>query len=304
MNRVELNRVLFPYWGDTAVPLFFVIQAFHYYKKDTGIRMPSIPKLLKRILWPFIITICLMFLMQFFIYYDITNGSFSPILYWDKRGPGSYYIPIYLEFAFIIPLFAPLFKRLSIKWTFLIFVILSQLLEFIACISRCPDSIYRVIFFRYTFVIFIGYLLATKGLVINKLSIAAGVIGIFALYLFNYTEIDLEPLFYTSLSNWKYCHWICYLYISYIFLWIIKQSYSYLIPHKGIATYIEEVGKYSYEIYLFQIFYYTIIGPYIDTALSLWGNGIIQRILYIIISTVICVVPVVYIKKKRFFKYN
>ena len=33
INRSELGYILFPYWGDTAVPIFLIIQAFHYYKK-------------------------------------------------------------------------------------------------------------------------------------------------------------------------------------------------------------------------------------------------------------------------------
>ena len=129
ISRDELGYMLFPYWGDTAVPIFLLIQVFHYYKKEINVRMPSAIKLWKRILRPFIIMIALMFLVQFFIYYNVTNGSFSPSLYWDKRGPGSYYIFIYLEFALIIPLFAPLFKKLSINWLFIIFILLSQLAE-------------------------------------------------------------------------------------------------------------------------------------------------------------------------------
>lgn len=125
ISREELGYMLFPYWGDTAVPIFLIIQAFHYYKKGVDLRMPNILKLWKRILWPFIIMVVIMFLIQYFIYYDNTDGTFSPALYWDKRGPGSYYIFIYLELAFVIPLFAPLFKRLSIKWLLVVFIFLS-----------------------------------------------------------------------------------------------------------------------------------------------------------------------------------
>ena len=92
ISRDELGLMLFPYWGDTAVPIFLIIQVFHYYKKGDDLRMPSLLKLWNRILFPFFIMVALMFLVQFFIYYQTTNGVFSPALYWDKRGPGSYYI--------------------------------------------------------------------------------------------------------------------------------------------------------------------------------------------------------------------
>jgi len=298
INRSELGYILFPYWGDTAVPIFLIIQAFHYYKKGIDLRMPSPITLWKRILRPFIVMIALTFLAQFFIYYDITDGVFSPTLYWDKRGYGSYYIFMYLEFAFLIPIFALLFKSLSVKWTFLFFVVLSQLLEYISCTTHCPDYIYRILFFRYTFLIFIGYLLATKRLVLNKFTLCWSIIGIISLYLFNYTSIDLEPLFYTSLSNWKYCHWICYLYIAYIFLWFLKYSYTNF-NLKVIRKYLVLIGINSYEIYLFQMFYYATIGLYVKDMDIVSQNEIypINLILYVVITTIICVVPVILLKK-------
>lgn len=299
IGREELGYMLFPYWGDTAVPIFLLIQVFHYYKKDVSLRMPSVIKLWKRILWPFIIMIALMFLVQFFIYYDATEGTFSPSFYWARRGPGSYYIFIYLELAFVIPLFAPLFRKLPVKLLFVIFVVLSQLVELICSITQCPDNIYRITFFRYIFLIFIGYLLATKGLELNKLTTLGGIISMVFLYLFAYAGINMEPLFCTHLSLWPLCHWVCYLYIAYFFLPFLKYTYTKLRRYSSITTYIEKIGKYSYEIYLFQIFYYATLSIYVGKILSFIENYPIQRILYILFSTAICVIPVVYLKSKR-----
>ena len=190
MNRGELSNILFPYWGDTAVPIFIIIQVFHYYKKGVSVRMPSVPKLWKRIMKPYIMMVALMFIVQFFMYYDMTDGTFSPTLYWEKRGPGSYYIFIYIEMAFVIPLFAPLFRKFSTKWLLVIFLILSQVVEIACSLTHCPDNIYRIVFFRYIFLIFIGYLLATKGLELNKLTITAGIFSMLFLYLFAYKKND------------------------------------------------------------------------------------------------------------------
>ena len=303
MFRYELRPILFPYWGDTAVPIFIIIQAFHYYKKSLDVRMPNLLKLWKKIILPFIITLTLMFLAQYFLYYDKTDGIFSPNLYWDKRGPGSYYIFIYLELAFAIPFFAPIIKKLSTKWILVFFIILSQLIEIVASITHCPDIIYRNLFIRYTFLIYLGYLIATKGLILNKLTLGCGFIGIVSLYIFNYTDIDLEPFFYTSLYNWKYCHWVCYLYIAYLFIWFLKKSYLYITPYKLIQKGIVLIGKYSYYIYLFQIIYYATICYYVSSTLSSFiENHFIERLAYIIISTIICIVPVVYFK--RVYQYT
>ena len=298
ISRKELGYMLFPYWGDTAVPIFLLIQVFHYYKKGINVRMPSAIKLWKRILRPFIIMIALMFLAQFFIYYDMTNGSFSPSLYWDKRGPGSYYIFIYLELAFVIPLFAPLMRRLSVKWLFVVFVILSQIVEIVCSITHCPDHIYRIVFSRYIFLIFIGFFLATQGLEINKHSILGGIISMFFIYLFCYTDLDMEPLFCTSLSLWPLCHWVCYIYIAYFFLTFLKYTYNRLSVYNNFLAYIMIIGKFSFEIYLFQIFYYATISIFVNKTLSFLDCYPLQRILYIIISTIVCLLPVGILKPK------
>lgn len=299
MNRGELSNILFPYWGDTAVPIFIIIQVFHYYKKGVSVRMPSIPKLWKRILQPYIIMVALMFIAQFFMYYDMTDGTFSPTLYWGKRGPGSYYIFIYLEMAFVIPLFAPLLRRLSTKWLLIIFLILSQFVEIVCSLTHCPDNIYRIIFPRYIFLIFIGYLLATKGLRLNKLTITVGIFSMLFIYLFAYSRCNMEPVFCTSLVLWPLCHWVCYIYIAYFFLTFLKYTYTKLIKCNGLMSCIREIGKSSYEIYLFQIFYYATISIYVENALSTIGSHPLQRILYIVLSTIICTLPTIYLFIRR-----
>ena len=300
MNRGELSNILFPYWGDTAVPIFIIIQVFHYYKKGVSVRMPSISKLWKRIMKPYIMMVSLMFIVQFFIYYDMTDGTFSPTLYWEKRGPGSYYIFIYVEMAFVIPLFAPLYRKFSTKWLLVIFLILSQLVEIVCSLTHCPDNIYRITFFRYIFLIFIGYLLATKGLKLNKLTIIASIFSMSFLYLFAYKEIDMEPLFCTHLSLWPLCHWVCYIYIAFFFLAFLKYTYSKLSTcYNCFMICIMRIGKCSYEIYLFQIFYYATTSTYVNGALSITESHPLQRILYIVISTTICILPTIYSSRKN-----
>lgn len=302
MYREELSSILFPYWGDTAVPIFLLIQVFHYYKRGNDIRMPKLKKLWRRIIMPYILLVAITFALDYLVYFDNTNGRFNISLYWNKRGPGSYYIFIYLQFAFLLPLLAPLFRKISTKWLPILFLIASQLIEIISSLTQCPDSIYRITFFRYTFLIFLGYLLATKGLVVNKLTIILTIISILFIYVFNYTTFDLQPWFCTNLSFWPLCHWICYIYISYFFLWLLKFLHSKTKqPHK-ITNFIEEMGQYSYEIYLFQIFYYSIPKIYILQFISIFGHPIVERLLYIMLSPLIClsIIPVIkLIKNKR-----
>lgn len=299
MYREELSISLFPFWGDTAVPIFLLIQVFHYYKNASVTRLPSIRKLWKRILLPYIIMITISLFTNFFFYYNITKGNFDINLYWDKRGPGSYYIFVYLQFAFILPLLAPLFKRVSIRNLLILFLFISQAFEFISCWSQCPDNIYRITFFRYTFLFFLGYILATKGLHLNTITNAYSLIGIVFIYLFSYTKINFEPWFSTHLDLWPLCHWICYGYVVYFFLGFLKTIHSKFKQTNRVIKTIELFGKSSYEIYLFQIFYFSIPALIISQLITHINNYPTERFLYILISLSICVSATIIKYKKQ-----
>lgn len=297
--REELSMILFPFWGDTAVPIFLIIQVFHCYKKEQVSHTPSFSKLWKRILMPYLILLAVTFFLDYFIYYNETNGAFDLRLYWNKRGPGSYYIFIYLQFAFILPIIEPLFRRFSLELLLILFIIASQVVEFICSITDCPDNIYRLTLFRYIFLIFLGYVLAQKGLTTNIRMVPIIIISMFFIYLFSYTKTDLRPVFCTNLDFWPLCHWICYIYIAYLMIWLLKTSYlklSKISMASSLVRIILQTGKYSYEIYLFQIFYYSIISIYVSKVTTTIGIHLFERALYIIISTVLCTLPVIIYK--------
>lgn len=298
--REELSMILFPFWGDTAVPIFLIIQVFHCYKKEQVSHLPSISKLWKRILMPYLILLVVTFFLDYFIYFNETNGTFDLRFYWDKRGPGSYYIFIYLQFAFILPVIEPLFRKFSQKSLLVLFIIASQVVEFICSITDFPDNIYRLTFFRYIFLIFLGYVLAKKGLTINIRMVPIIIISMVFLYLFSYTKTDLRPVFCTNLGFWPLCHWICYFYIAYLVIFFLKTSYIKLSQNSAanhLVRIIQQMGKYSYEIYLFQIFYYSIISIFVSKATATICNYSVERVFYIIISTILCTLPVIIYKR-------
>ena len=74
MTREELSLILFPFWGDTAVPIFLIIQAFHCYKKNSDARIPNIKKLWFRILKPYLILLGCTFILDYFIYFQDNAG--------------------------------------------------------------------------------------------------------------------------------------------------------------------------------------------------------------------------------------
>ena len=88
-----LQEIGYPVWGGVQVPLFFLIQAYHFYKKgDSHIQ---ISKLTKRIILPFLSVVCLQFLLMACI--DGLGYSTSHILLNGGAGPGSYYPWCYID---------------------------------------------------------------------------------------------------------------------------------------------------------------------------------------------------------------
>lgn len=299
MTREELRLILFPFWGDAAVQIFLTIQVFHFFKRDSFAHIPNLQKIWRRIIMPYIVLIVITFLLDYLIYYHDTNGIFDIQLYWDLRGPGSYYIFIYLQFAFLLPVIAPLFRYLSLNWLLILSIFVSQVVEYVCSVSDCPDNIYRITFFRYSFLIYLGYILATKGLTIDKKTIPLIFLSSVFIYVLCYTTYDMRPIFCTNLVLWPLCHWVCYFFIVYFIIWIMKLTYMKCSQKQTGSQFtylIKQIGKYSYEIYLFQIFYYSIISIYVSKATSTIGIHSFERALYIIISTILCTLPVIIYK--------
>lgn len=285
--RDELSNILFPFWGDTAVPLFLLIQTFHCYKKDAA-KMPSFKKLWKRIILPYLIFLFFMFAFGYLIYYKDTSGQFDLLLYWDNRGPGSYYIFVYLQFAFLLPLIHPILRHFSLKWLCLIFVIISLLIEYLIFMTQCPDAVYRITFFRYTFLIYLGYFIAKDGIPVNTMTIFISLISMAFIYFFNYTTFDWGHLFCINYPYWRSCHWICYPYVAILYIWLLRFIYNK--SNNPTKAGIQLFGKYSYEIYLFQMFYFAIISRYVKLIMPRLGY-ITNEIVFIAISTMICITP-------------
>lgn len=110
----KLDYMLFSLWGAQAVPLFLLIQVFHAYKTglDKAIRVPHFMKLIDRIFKPFVILLLVeMFLLIVVLKNDplqIIKSAVSA----GGIGPGSYYVWIYIQFVFVIPVMALIIRRL------------------------------------------------------------------------------------------------------------------------------------------------------------------------------------------------
>ena len=103
------------------VPLFLLIQVFHFYKKESTL---NFKKIFRRVFLPY-------FIIQIFLFTYViccNIGDFHKLgvgLLLFGFGPGSYYPLIYLQMALLLLWFKPLFKRFSKIQLLIIFLLLS-----------------------------------------------------------------------------------------------------------------------------------------------------------------------------------
>ena len=256
INPTIHDASLFFLWGDWAVPLFLMIQVFHTYKKGQPSLILSWLKIAKRIIIPFATITFLMFIIKcgfsegnFAECVDILKGTIAA----GGIGPGSYYPWLYLQFFILLPfLYKTLNNNKLNRGGYLAISILSEIL---CSVINMPEPIYRLSFIRYIFLIYLGYQWVERGIVINWKTITLSVISIIAISYFNFFDYDLEPIFFSS--GWKIFHWICYFYPATILVYLIKKLYDAL-PQRYI-DFTNKCGRYSYEIFLWQMFVFAFI---------------------------------------------
>lgn len=250
-----LKEIGYTIWG-VQIPLFFLIQVFHCYKRDPK---PINWKMIgKRIVMPFI----MIELLVFGVLYLIWGGQNVSLLVktgvvGGGYGPGSYYPWVYLQMAILIPLMRPICERLENRKSFLFFLLLSIAMEIICSITKLSNSVYRLLCFRYIFLIWLGWIWVKVGIKLNALTIAASFFSFAAIIYFAYFRVDFEPLFYNT--GWKTHRWICYFWVSFAFIGILHWFYTKVFNNDSINKIVKAIASASFEIFLVQMAYYKLI---------------------------------------------
>ena len=296
----HMKEVLFPIWGSPAVALFILIQVFHAYKKGPQNAKFNLSAIWKRILKPFLFV---QFLLIFIwlMYYDMPiTDQLKLIIYKGGKGPGSYYVWIYIQIAFLLPLFATFLHKTGKIVSLFVFILISQLSEILLCALSIPNYIYVLLCFRYIFIIYLGYLLTSEPFKLSSVSISLSILSLLSLMFFSYCNIPVEPFFYNH-CNFTTCHWICYFYVSTLLLFLLIYLYKRIHnKYKTIAAIFCLMGKQSYNIFLLQMFYFSLLDIFpIKPLFSTIATGILCEILIVIFSVVICVIPIILYSTKR-----
>lgn len=114
----------------------------------------------------------------------------------------------------------------------------------------------------------------------------ASAMALVALY---YTTGSLKPFLHDT--PWRPFHWICYFWVALLLPWLIWKLYDRLVL--GLRDTIAEIGRWSYEIFLLQMFVFT---AYPRTLLDT-GNPYINVAMCIIFTTCASIIPVIVYKR-------
>lgn len=253
-----------PFWALMAVPLFLLVQVFHVVKLEE-VKWPSFRKVAKRIFVPFFIVQIILLSVKLTVNPCEFITIIKNFVVGGGFGPGAYYPWLYIQMSIIIPIFYYFIKRFGSIWGGLIILIASIVLEVVCCSIGLPDTVWRLLCFRYIYLIWLGYILIEKGIRLSTIRIALSLISVFFIYFFYYRDLHFAPFFIET--DWSVHRWICYFYVSYFLLWLVLCLYS--ISAKRVNIIIETLGKMSYEVFLSQMFFISLFNSLGDIGLRL-----------------------------------
>lgn len=302
-NMPNKEIVSIAYLGQ-AVPLFILVSAYLTYgsfrnkeKSALYFSARSIGKMLNRVFKPFLVVT----LIQCLLYYLIKGRVNWTDLYTQGGfGSGCYYPWIYLQCWLILPLVIFITDRTSTLKSASFFIAICILSEVASAVCQINDNAYRLLFYRYLFLLYLGCLIGKRVIKLNK-TICILAFGSLILSLLEiYTNIHFSPFW---VDAWQGYHWSSYFYSVFVFLLLIRIYEC--IQSTSIASFFVKLGNYSYEIFLTQMFVYSMIGI---KRFDFIGNIHLTHIAYILCTTTLSILPVyvykVYLKPFMYTKLH
>jgi len=183
------------------------------------------------------------------------------------NGPGNYFIPLIVQFIFLVPLFYYLALR-SPNQMLVIAFILDLVMEYLSVISGMPSWLYGVLVTRYVFMAGLGVWLVFQERVLTPWILIGGLVS--ALYIaavsyfqFQFWIFSLDPAFYHAFA----------------FLWtllIVVLGFQYLpsAASNPVVRAVTELGKASWHIFLVQMTWFFFLGfayPPLDQSVGAAG---------------------------------
>ena len=163
-------------------------------------------------------------------------------------GKGSYYVPLLIQFIFLYPVIYWIIKRYNKKGLIMIFL-LNILYEIMKFSFGIKEETYRLLIFRYlflfgwsTYIFHNNYLDTLKG---KGKFILSFVMGIAFIILNSYLGYKSRLFNMWTSTSLMFCFYIIPVFLI---------TYNMIKERRNII--LESIGKCSYHIFLFQMFYY------------------------------------------------
>lgn len=271
----------FPFWIDMAVPIFMFISGYVGAASQER-RGPNIIDEVYRvniiiIKWlRFLVPYTIVFVLEMIfsnctISGGITIKNLLRFYIFGGGGPGSYYVPMMLQFVIIFPTIYFLIKKNDGVGLILV-VLTNQIYEHVMFMySTYP--VYRVILLRYIGIIGVGiytYLHRTRE-TRRMTALVISITGLLFIILEDYLGKRVIVQYFEPRISL-----IAALYIVPLVLTLINRDYF------NRSRYLKVIGECSYEIYCFQMLYYGYIVLYIYRYIK-------QFVLRLCINIMLCV---------------
>ncbi|WP_195268589.1 acyltransferase family protein [Eubacterium sp. 1001713B170207_170306_E7] len=279
------QRIGGPFWIAMAVPIFLIISGFNFtascenkkiFATREWFRHNNLLPKLKRILLPY----SAVYVLEIFLIYiskklELTKGIMIFNYVTGGFGPGSYYIPILIQFLLLFPFILMGFKSKA-KLTFSILLVINIAFDMESTYLSgyaYTASLYRLMIFRYFGFIISGVILYYyQKRVKTRAMIICLFIGFVYILFKNY--LGMKPIVFTL---WPTTSLPTVLWVFPIVFWSLK--YLNIHPKNQIMHVYEYCGDASYHIFLTQMVYYCGMGKIVIQS----TNELVGTILNVII---------------------
>ncbi|MBR3825357.1 MAG: acyltransferase [Lachnospiraceae bacterium] len=280
-SETARNHLVFPYVINMAVPIFMIISGYVYtlsFRRQniTCLSAAYSPANIVNKILRYTIPFTIAYLIEL-IYYTATTPTkltINSCMEWifcffqGGIGPGSYYYPILIQFIFLFPVLYFIVKKNNRKGLIICFAI-NAIYEFLQRAYGMDANLYRLLIFRYIFVISAGCYMASESPKPNpKIGFLLSLIGITFIAAITYWGYSPKIIIYWTNTSLIACLYI----IPIIFLLITKVQNCHFAP-------LEIIGKASYNIFLTQLTWYTVgswyVEKFIDNTFILWGINLL-----------------------------
>ncbi len=265
-ESAERLQFYFPYWISMAVPIFMIVtgvmSSASFERKGVGtLQEAYAPRLLVQKKIRYTMPFLCMFLAE--VVLKLAQGQvYSPVqlcklfITGGIGVHGTYYYPVLMQLVFLIPIIWYIVKKW--KWGIGACFLLNLILEYWKNVIGMEKDEYRLMAFRYIFAIAMGcFIHIYKDKKMTWAWILMWLVGVSYIWKVNYTDYKPEIL-----NRWTNTSMMTIFYMAPIFVLGMRKLANIK------CKWLENIGKASYHIFLFQIIYYNFVGPHVMACIG------------------------------------